>query len=1269
MESACNRALIRHTHKLLSFVLSAFLVGAASLHAVVINEVHYNPNEGSTLEFVELYNPDSAEVSVAGWSFSSGIAFFFPEGATIAASGYLLVCKDRAAVAGHFQVPLAELHGDYEGKLDNGGEPLALVDARGAVVDAFRYDDDPPWGSEADGDGASLQRICVSFSAQHPGNWAAGPEATPTPLAENTTSECPPPELPAPPIAINEIYYHPVGDTDTTEEFIELINNTGSPVNLRGYSFEDGVTFKFEADTNLEPGGLVAVCRDVDHFRGKYGVENAVGNFTGQLSNDGERITLVDGSGAFVDSVSYRDTGGWAVAADGLRHSLEKLIPTAVSDDPASWRDSTVKDLTQWESVTVTGIATSTTRMFMYLDEVGEFLIDNMVLEKLDEPGVNVIENGAFDTSTEPWEKNGNHAETRWEADVGPDGSGAMHMVATGRGSGSRHGLRFNFPDDSIVRNAEYRLSFDYLHLSGTVGLTVRISGSSPVRGVYFKLGEGAIFSPGEENSRQPDHLPPYVEHLGRFPREPQSTDTVWITALARGPQPIASVKLNYSVDNEEQVTSLDMLDDGSHQDGSAGDGVYGVEIPAQVHNTIMIFKIVAEDAAGSTRQSPLETDTTGFHGYYVNDNQVDSPFPVYTVLWNHKTPIAPRAVRNRLSSCIVYQPASFSYQGDLYYNLLGLRRRGGSVCGDGNVIKPYMKVKFNRGRLFENQRKINLQSQYTDKSLIRELMAWEAFDEVASPWCREYYIRLHLNGEYFGLYCVLEHPDARYLERNRLNPAGNLYKATASREEANGTYEKKTNELDPSGMTDLREFLNEMHSTPRRELVDFFTTNFDPDRMIDYQLVQTLTNNADYPHRNHYLYHDLEKDKWMPLTWDMDLTFGKRWDGGNGGVLHDRMHTPGNNPWYTTTVDGGLGNHLNDKFFSQAGTWYRRAYIVRLWRALEEKYTVEFYQNKVDFLHDLLIDEQAEDIEVWGRSRTWPDDRNAPPEFEPNLERVMNHIKTRRSYLLNYLRTHRTTRFEGTDRMKITEVMYNPAGPDEESEWLELWNSTGKEIDVSGWTIEGIGFEFPEGTKAAENAVFVVARNVAAFRKKYGNGVRVLGGYPARLDNNGEILRLKDAGPEYPATVDLLRYGTDGDWPQGADGRGYSIELTEVADNRDNDLGFYWRRSRSVGGSPGEIDGITAPQSFYRRGDVNADGTIGITDAIAVLGFLFLGMDDPACGAAMDVDADLAVGLADAVFLLGYLFDGDDVSLPSPGPKDCDPVSVDACGVSNCEG
>lgn len=54
------------------------------------------------------------------------------------------------------------------------------------------------------------------------------------------------------------------------------------------------------------------------------------------------------------------------------------------------------------------------------------------------------------------------------------------------------------------------------------------------------------------------------------------------------------------------------MLDDGLHGDGAAGDGVYGVQLPAQVAGTTVSYSISATDSSGTTTLSSAGSYTTG---------------------------------------------------------------------------------------------------------------------------------------------------------------------------------------------------------------------------------------------------------------------------------------------------------------------------------------------------------------------------------------------------------------------------------------------------------------------------------------------------------------------------------------------------------------------------------------------------------------------------------------------------------------------------------
>jgi hypothetical protein len=67
-----------------------------------------------------------------------------------------------------------------------------------------------------------------------------------------------------------------------------------------------------------------------------------------------------------------------------------------------------------------------------------------------------------------------------------------------------------------------------------------------------------------------------------------------------------------------------------------------------------------------------------------------------------------------------------------------------------------------------------------------------------------------------------------------------------------------------------------------------------------------------------------------------------------------------------------------------------------------------------------------------------------------------------------------------------------------------------------------------------------------------------------------------------------------------------------------------------------------------FQRGDADSSGTLEITDPIKILGFLFLGTEEPSCLATADVNDDDVVNVSDPIHLLGFLFLG---TPPPPEP------------------
>jgi hypothetical protein len=334
----------------------------------------------------------------------------------------------------------------------------------------------------------------------------------------------------------------------------------------------------------------------------------------------------------------------------------------------------------------------------------------------------------------------------------------------------------------------------------------------------------------------------------------------------------------------------------------------------------------------------------------------------------------------------------------------------------------------------------------------------------------------------------------------------------------------------------------------------------------------------------------------------------------------------------------------------------YQRAYLTRLWDVLQEKYTNEMFDPRMDALRDFLADEEAEDFARWGR---FPSNvPGFPEDMVTNIEIMKGQIQCQREFLIAYIDQWHPD-IPGHPSVKITELMYLPEEGNGDLEFIELRNTGGEEIDLAGWSIQGIGYTFPEGSVVPAGFPFIVAKSPAAFEARYAGLTLppVFGPYAGRLANEGEVLRVLDAGrDDYPATIDYLEYDNNGGWPTLLPGQ--SLELKDVSPTRDNDVASAWAVSETLGGTPG----ITEPMFVRGNADGDAQDELNVTDAIYLLGFLFQGGPPPAiyllgflfqggppppCSDAADTNDDGALNLTDGIYLLNFLFQGG----PSPPP------------------
>ncbi|MEM0997938.1 MAG: lamin tail domain-containing protein [Bacteroidota bacterium] len=155
--------------------------GAAAPFQIVINEIYFEPGEGTGLpeeeEYIELYNAGPGAVDLTGWTISdrTGTSSAF-SAATILADSFLLIgATGDVALLATYGTTLGV--GSFP-SLNNSDDDLQLRDSSGALIDFVNYLDD--WygdDSKASG-GYSLERVDPGFNCLNAGNWRASEDAS-----------------------------------------------------------------------------------------------------------------------------------------------------------------------------------------------------------------------------------------------------------------------------------------------------------------------------------------------------------------------------------------------------------------------------------------------------------------------------------------------------------------------------------------------------------------------------------------------------------------------------------------------------------------------------------------------------------------------------------------------------------------------------------------------------------------------------------------------------------------------------------------------------------------------------------------------------------------------------------------------------------------------------------------------------------------------------------------------------------------------------------
>ncbi|RME91375.1 MAG: hypothetical protein D6766_11955, partial [Verrucomicrobia bacterium] len=251
--------------------------------------------------------------------------------------------------------------------------------------------------------------------------------------------------------------------------------------------------------------------------------------------------------------------------------------------------------------------------------------------------------------------------------------------------------------------------------------------------------------------------------------------------------------------DGEPAFAVTPMADDGAHEDGAPGDGVYGAQLPPQPDGTIIEFYVRAVDATGHERTWPAPVDIDGAWQqvanalYQVTDALPRTDLPVYRLILterdraelhqiNRNRPEAPYPTGDQTRSHAQFNGTFISADGggaiDVRYRV-GIRNRGN---GSRTRSPQSFRVNFPNDAGWNHVQALNLNSQQPHAQLFGSAL----YRMAGLPTQEARAVKVMLNGADlaaldpapFPFYVANEVLDTAFAERMwPLDNGGNIYR------------------------------------------------------------------------------------------------------------------------------------------------------------------------------------------------------------------------------------------------------------------------------------------------------------------------------------------------------------------------------------------------------------------------------------------------------------------------------------------------------------
>jgi len=1029
-------------------------------------------------------------------------------------------------------------------------------------------------------------------------------------------------------LVINEIMYNhkdfPAANMNALpsgnpEEWLELYNRSGSPVDLTGWTLSGGISYAFTAGKTIAAGGYLVVAKDAGTLRTTYPVIDIVGNYSGGLGSD-DTIILNDPLGNPANQVHYYAGGRWPESPGGGGPSLELRDPQADNSKGEAWAASKESGKSAWQTFTYRMVAQPSATpapddqfedFILGLLTDGECWVDDIsVIQSPTNNPVQLITNGNFENGLTGWRLLGNHQRSVLETDPDNAGNHVLHIIASGPQEHMNNHIETTL-GRSVTNGLLYEISYRARWISGNNLLNTRLHFNRVARTTplpYPQLNG----TPGAVNSVYATNIGPTFAQFQHQPVVPLANQPVTVFVQAQDPQGVSACTVWWSV-NGGAWSSAPM---------SLTNGVYAGTIPHQSTSSLVQFYVSAVDRLGAVSTYPAKGPDSGAF-YRVNDGMGDlSKAHNLRILMSPANIALQNAVTNLMSNENL--PCTVIYDERLVYYDMLIRLKS-SERGRIDSTRIGFHLEFHPDELFRGVHPVMLLDRsggggrpQQEEIIVKHMVNHAGVPEVNSDLCRVIAPLAAQN----GWAILFPRFEDNFVGTAYTNGSDGIlyefeltyYPLTA---DANGYKLPSPDEVQGVDISDLgsdQETYRYNFIIKNHRNVDDYSTfiNFakswsqtgttldtatrlttDVDEWLGVYAMVSLCGVSDmYTFGNNHnlmTYVRPSDGRVLYFPWDMDFSFSRS---ATDSLVGDQnlsriVNLPGNlrrfyahiqddiNTTFNATYMAPWINHYDSfpgqdwsgdlSYITQRGSYAlsvissaggNAAFAVNGTNYSTVSSNLVTLSGTAPVQITFLLINGVSYPVTWTSVSTWT--------IQVPVSSATNTLNLQGYDLHGNLVTNvtRTVIFNGTvpDPGKcvvLNEIMYDPALTN--AEYVELYNnSTNFSFDLSGWRVNGLGYTFPAGSMLLSKGFLVLAKDPVAFAAAYGSSLTVFDQFSGNLDPSGETLTLFRPDPAQTnaeVVVDRVHYETAAPWPVIANGA--SLQLVDSA--QDNSRVANW--------------------------------------------------------------------------------------------------------------